>query len=110
MLGDLAIDHVALALTNRCHVGRDRAGHRAELRRVAREIGNSGTPNFVLAGHARDVGAGTSDPTALDDDGAPSRSRHIPSQQFAALAAAQDHDLEVFRLRHALLLVRVMAF
>src|SRR5258708_32651035 len=33
----------------------------------------------------------------------------MPSQQFAALAAPQDHDLEVFRLRHAILLVRVVA-
>jgi len=55
--GDLSLDHVALALAHLRHVGRDRAGDRAELRRVPGQIGDARGPDFVLARHAGDVGA-----------------------------------------------------
>src|SRR5260370_31016177 len=71
-----------------------------------REIGDPGAPNLVLAGHAGDVGTGTPDPTTFDNRGAPSRSRHIPCQQFAALAAAKNHNLKSFQFRHDFLLAR----
>ena len=61
-----------------------------------------GAPNLVLAGQTRDVGTGTPDPTALDDGSSPPRLRHVPSQQLAALSAAEYQSVERFRLRHNL--------
>src|SRR5262245_42173961 len=57
-------------------------------------------PNLVLGGQTRDVRAGAADPAALDNGCPPSRLRHVPSQQLAALSAAEDQDLESFLLRH----------
>ena len=53
---DFAVDHVALALAYRGHVGLDRTSHRAKLARVVRQICNPCTPDLILAGHAGDVG------------------------------------------------------
>jgi hypothetical protein len=64
--GDLSLDHVALAHLH--HIGRDRAGDCAELRRVPDQMGNARAPDFVLAGHAGDVGTGTPDVSPLDED------------------------------------------
>src|SRR5262249_48662440 len=58
MRSDLAADHVALALNNARHVGRDRTGHHAELRTVTRQMRDLRAPNLVLAGQTGDVGAG----------------------------------------------------
>ena len=80
MQGDLAVDHVALALANFRHVGRDGPGHRAELCCVMRQMRDPGAPNLILAGQAGDVGTGAADPPALDDGGPSPRSRHMPSQ------------------------------
>src|SRR5215471_14971407 len=59
-------------------------------------------PNLVLAGQAGDVRAGAADPTALDDGSPPPRLRHVPSQQLAALSAAKDQHVKLFRSRHEL--------
>jgi hypothetical protein len=48
-----------------------------------------GAPDLVLPRHAGDVGTGTADP-------APIGPRHVPSQQLAAGAAADNQDLEPF--------------
>jgi hypothetical protein len=98
---DLAVDHVALALADRRHVGLHRTGHRAELSGVVRQMRHLGAPNLVLAGHAGDIGTGAADPAALDDGSPPPRLRHVPCQQLAALAAAQDQDFNLF-CRHEL--------
>src|SRR5215468_7040184 len=39
---------------------------------------------------------------ALDDGGPSPRSRHVPSQELATLAAAEDQDFKPLRLSHAL--------
>ena len=94
MRGDFAFNHVALALANLRHVGRDGTGRRAELRCVMRQMRDPRAPNLVLAGQAGDVGAGAADPPALDDGSPSPRSRHMPSQQLAALSAAKDQDFK----------------
>ncbi len=58
MGGGLPLDHVALALARLRHIGRDRAGDCAELRRVPDQMGDARAPDFVLAGHTGDVGTG----------------------------------------------------
>src|SRR6266568_58553 len=65
MRSDLAADHVALALNNAPHVGRDRTGHHTELRTVTRQMRDLRAPNLVLAGQTGDVGAGAADPATL---------------------------------------------
>src|SRR5882762_2808681 len=77
---NFAINHVALALANLCHVGRDRTGHRAELPSAMRQMCDPRAPNLILAGQAGDVGAGAPNPPALHDGSPPPRSRHMPSQ------------------------------
>ena len=64
---DLAVDHVALALTHRGHVGFDGTCYRAELPRVMRQMRNLRAPDLILARHAGNVGTGPADPAALDD-------------------------------------------
>src|SRR5215469_879299 len=98
---DFALDHVALALANLRHVGRDVAGHRPELRAMARQMPDLRAPNFVLGGQTGDVGAGAADPLTLDHRGSPPRLRQVPRQQLAALSAAEDEDVELFPLSHA---------
>ena len=97
---DLALHHVALALANRRHIGPDRPGHRAELSGVMHQMRHPRAPDLVLAGHAGDVGTGAANPAALDNGGSLPRLRHMPGQQLAALTAAEDQDVELFRLRH----------
>jgi hypothetical protein len=99
---DLALDHVALALHNGRHVDRDGTHHDAELRAVPRQMRDFRAPDLVLARQAGDVGAGATDPAALDDGNPSPRLRHVPCEQLATLAAAQDEDVKLFRLRHGL--------
>jgi hypothetical protein len=81
MQGNLAVDHIPLALANLRHVGRDRTGdHRAELRGMLRQMRDPRAPNLILAGQAGDVGTGAPDPPALYDGSPSPRSRHMPSQ------------------------------
>src|SRR5215813_14619398 len=103
MKGNLALDHVAFALANLCHVSRDGTGdHCAELRGVLRQMGDSRAPDLVLARQAGDIGAGAPDPPTLHDGSAPPRLRHMPSQQLTSLSTAKDQDFELFWLRHEL--------
>ena len=80
MVGNLGVDHVALALANRRHVDRDVTGHRTELRSVAHQMRDLRAPDLVLAGHAGDVGTGAADPPALHDGSPSARSRQMPGQ------------------------------
>src|ERR1700756_4344816 len=51
MKANLALDHVAFALANLCHVSRDGTGdHCAELRGVLRQMRDPRAPDLVLAG------------------------------------------------------------
>ena len=102
MQGDLAVDHVALALANLRHVGRHGTGTSCRTCGVMRQMRDPGAPNLILAGQAGDVGTGAPDPPALDDGGPSPRSRHMPSQQLAAKSAAKDQNFKPFRLRHEL--------
>src|SRR5215470_2079736 len=65
MPGYLTFNHFALASTNRCHIDRDRTGHRAMLCGVPRQMRNLRVRNLVLAGHASDVDAGAPNPLPL---------------------------------------------
>jgi len=103
---DFALDHVALALANPRHVGRDLTGYHAEVRALARQMPDLRAPNLVLGGQAGDVGARAADPLTLDHGGPPPRLRQMPRQQLAAFPAAEDEDVELFPLSHASLLVR----
>jgi hypothetical protein len=80
MQGNLAVDHVPLALANLRHVDRDGTGHRTELRGVTRQMRDPRAPNLIPAGQAGDVGAGAPDSPALDDGSPTPRSRHMSSQ------------------------------
>ena len=64
---DLTIDHVLLAAANLPHVGLDRIGQRAELRRVLDQVGDPGAPEFVLGRQTGDGGTGAADPATLHD-------------------------------------------
>src|SRR5262249_59923175 len=78
MRRDLAADHVALALNNARHIGRDGTGHHPELRTVTRQMRDLRAPNLVLAGQTGDVGAGAADPATFDDGGPPPPFRQMP--------------------------------
>src|SRR5882672_2580259 len=106
--GDLAVDHVTLALANPHHVNRHAAGRRAELRGVLRHMRDVRAPDLVLAGHAVDVGTGAADPLALHDGSPSPRSRQMPGEQLAARATAEDERFEPFRMSHACLQVQKM--
>jgi hypothetical protein len=63
---DEPVDHVSLALQNLRHVDRYRAGCDAELFCARDDVGNVGAPDFILAGEAIDIRAGTTNPATLD--------------------------------------------
>ena len=67
--GDEVVDHVPLALKDLLHVDRYRAGGHAELAGAGYDPGDPGAPDFILAGKAIDVGAGTANPAAFDHRG-----------------------------------------
>jgi len=101
--GNLAVDHVALALANRHHVDRHATGLRAGLGGVARHVRDVRARKFVFAGHAVHVRTRPADPLALHH-GCPSpRSRHVPGQELAACAATKDQDFKPFGCSHAFL-------
>jgi len=70
-----------------------------EMGGVVRKVADP-PPNLVLVRHAGDIWEGAADPVALDDGGTPPRLRYVPSERLAALPAAQDKGVEVFRSRH----------
>ena len=100
MQGNLAVNHVALALAHRRHVDRDRTGHRAELRGVARQMRDLGAPNLILTGQTVDVGTRAPDIPALHDDSLSPGLRHMPSQELATNSTTKDQDFIHFWLRH----------
>src|SRR5262249_17877103 len=102
--GDLVVDHVALAVADRRHVDLDTTRPRAELGAVAHQRRDLGAPDLVLAGQAIDVDTGATDPSALNDGGPSTRSRHVPGQEPAARSTAKDQDFKSIRLRHDFLL------
>src|SRR5215472_3606396 len=103
MLRNPGLDHIALTLADLPHIGRDRtADHRAELGGVTRQMRDPRAPNLVLAGEAGDIATGAPDPAALDNGSPSPRPRHMPSHLFAALATAEDQDIEPLYFRHEL--------
>ncbi len=100
--GNLAVDHLALALAHPCHVGCHGTRHRAELRGVMRQMRDPCAPNLVLARQASDGGTRAADPAALHDGDTFPRSRKVPSQQLAPLSATKDQNFEPLCLRHEL--------
>jgi hypothetical protein len=80
MMSNFAVHHVALALANLCHIGRDGAGRRAEVRGVTRKMCDPRAPNLILTGQAGDIRTGAPDPPALHDGSPSPRSRHMPTQ------------------------------
>src|SRR5258708_32460571 len=64
---NLTLDHRTLALTNRCHVDNHGTDHRAIFRPLTCQMRDLRAGNLVLAGHAGDVGTGTSNPPPLHD-------------------------------------------
>jgi hypothetical protein len=97
---NFAVDHVALALANFCHVGCDGTGRSAEVGGVMRQMCHFRAPNLILAGQAGDVGTGAPNPPALYDNSPSPRSRHMPSQQLTTLSSAKNQDFKLFWLRH----------
>jgi len=85
---DQAVDHVALALSNRGHVHGPGAKAQSEFRCMANEVHNLRVVNLILAGQAGNVGTGTTDQSLLDHGDALSRSRQLPSNILSGFAAA----------------------
>src|SRR5260221_301686 len=100
VIGNQAVNHVALAPANRRHVDRDGTGRHAELRGVVHQMRDLRAPNLILAGQAGDVGAGAPDPPALHDGGPPPGLCHMPSQELATRSTAKDQDFKLFWLSH----------
>ena len=103
MKDDLALDHVALALTNLLHVDGDGADLRAKLRGVTRDMRDPRAPDLVFTRHAGDVGTGAADPFSLDAGSPAARSRQFPGEQFAALSTPKNEIVVSFGLRHVFL-------
>jgi hypothetical protein len=74
-----------------------------ELSSVAHQIRDLRAPNLILTGQAVDIGTGAPDIPALHDGSRSPGSRHLPIQELATLAAAEDQDFKPFWLSHALL-------
>jgi hypothetical protein len=68
------------------------------------EIRNFGTPDFVLAGEAIDIRAGTADPASFDDSRSFSGLSQMPREIFPALAASDDEILIALDTHFAILL------
>src|SRR4029077_16632700 len=102
MEGDLASDHVALALADLRHIGSDATGRGAELRCMVHQLRHLCTPDLVLAGQARNVGTGAPNPSPLHNGGPPPRACEVPSKQLPSLSAAEDHSVEPLRFGHVL--------
>ena len=66
VLGNLTLDHLALAPANHCHIDGDGIGHGAVFAGLARDGRNLRACNLVLGRHAGGVGTGAADPSPLD--------------------------------------------
>jgi hypothetical protein len=71
---------------------------------VVDKVGDLGAPDLVLARQTIGVRTGAADQLALDHGGAMAGLRHIPREEFATLAAAEDEHVVVFGLGHRRLL------
>ena len=90
-------DHLALSLSNGCHIrggGTDRDPKSAS---ILNEMSDLCAPDFVLAGKAIHIGAGTADPAPFDHNRLLSGLCQMPGKVFSALAAPDDDVLILFR-------------
>src|SRR5262245_10892061 len=78
--GNLALDHVALALANLLHVDGDRTSHRAKIVSVSHKMSDLRAPDLILARHTVDVGTGATDILALDNGSSVCRTGHMPCE------------------------------
>jgi hypothetical protein len=69
---------------------------------VSHDLETGGTMNNVFAGEAGNVGTGTSDISALDNNDTLSSFGHRPGKVLAAFTTAQNDDVVLFRTRYAL--------
>jgi hypothetical protein len=97
---DQPVDHLALARQHLRHVDGGGAGHRSEPIGVTDQLGDFSAPDLILAREAVGVGAGTADQLALDHHGSIACSRHMPGQEFAGLAAAENQEVNALGLGH----------
>src|SRR5262249_2368435 len=98
------IDHLALALARTVAMSMATGPVMVpKLCSVAHQIRDLRAPNLILTGQGVDVGTGAPDIPALHDGSPSPGSRHLPSQELATLAAAEDQDFKPFWLSHALL-------
>jgi len=95
--GDQPVDHVALPLAHAAHIDHGGARHHPELRRMLHQRRDLRAPDLVLARKTVDVRTGAADPSPFHDDGAAPRLGHVPRQVLAALATAEDEDVNAFR-------------
>src|SRR5215470_1906424 len=103
MCGDLLVHHLALPVTDRCHVDLDMTRPRPVLGAMAYQRCDLRALDLVLAGQAIDVGARPTNPSALHHRRASSRSRHVPRQKLPARSTSENEELELFRLHFDLL-------
>jgi len=97
---DRTIDHVLLAASHLRHIGRNAIHVCAEAGRASCDMGHPRAPQLVFRGQTRHGRARAADPTALHDSDLLAGSTQMPGKMFAALAAAEDDDVESFRLGH----------
>src|SRR5438309_8335517 len=95
-----AIDHLAFALPDTGHVDGPRAKPEPECRCMAYKVHHLRTLNDILAWQARNVGTRTPDQSPLDHRHALPRSRQVPSDVLAGLAATHDDILEMLEAGH----------
>src|SRR5262249_8030317 len=100
---DQPFDHLALAPPDLGHVHGDATGHGSEAGAIARQLGDLGAPDLVLAGQAIDVGAGATDPAPFHHGRAPAGLAEMPGDELAALAAADHERVVAFRFSHGCL-------
>jgi hypothetical protein len=72
---------------------------------VTHDLETGGAMNNVFAGEAGNVGTGTSDISALDNNDTLSSFGHRPGKVLAAFTTAPNDDIVLFRTRYALAMV-----
>ena len=89
------LDHVALALTDGCHIDPDGADLDAELVAAAGEVGDLGAGDHGLRRGAAVVDAGAADRAALDHGDAFAARGEGCGEGITRLAGAQNDDVVV---------------
>src|SRR5262249_2406999 len=97
--------HVAFALADHRHVECAGCDGPAERGGMPHDMGHPRARNLVLARQAGDIRARAADPFALDNRSALAGLGHMPSNELAPSATAEDQDFELFWIGHHLLLV-----